>query len=437
MKKGITYILMLAMMAALASGCQADNTASGTPEASGRAVSGSAAMDDQEENTGKDLKWNENSDNRYELYDENRLIQCRLDGTLVKKIKLDTEEIEALQWVTDQWLYYTTCGKNMNDVLWRIPIRKTEKGDRLLTGKKERITTMSEIYFCYATDTCLILENYDDEDAGSRGLYRYDLTDQKMVRLIGDNFGSVLERDGYPFVTGDGELLVESMDMEGEEIRLLSRLNPDTGKLCEIGTYDTGACSDDWIRLGDSLFILADNNLYQYSISRKKLECAVPEKNFLKEIRKLKQNKELSGDFPDDIFMDELYLENGRLYFPVYIQWTDTDKTEKSSGKDSEYIKEELFSVSVDDLSSLRHESEIMKALEGEGKTKYKKRWDRSGNYYYSYSGWIANVSDGKIYYSCGMEEEEYIIYDLPSGEKKDVKWEELSKKEQEMLWDY
>lgn len=438
LKKRISYLLMIATAAALTTGCLADNTASGTPEASGRAVEGSEAMEEKEEDTRKELRWDGNSDNRYEVDDwKGTLIQYSLDGTRIKSIKMGSGKAdEELEWVTDQWIYYTTVNKIYDDVLWRIPVRKTEKGDRILLEKKEKIfTTPADLSICYADDAYLILD-LDDDGEEDTGLYRYDLTDKKVEKILGDRYLSVLETEFYPLLSEEGELFIESMDKE--DMTRLSRLDPDTGKLHHISAYGSkGYCgSDDWIQMGDFLWILIDTTLYQYNSQNDEMECVVPYKGFQAEVKKLKSGRKIKGEL-DDIFLDDIFLENGRMYFPVWIQWMD---------KDSQYTKEELFSAPIHDLSRLRHENEIMESLEEEGKemyVKYQYSPDKAGTslWYCYHTGCICDFRDGKIYYEYEKEkkkeaESRYIIYDLHTGEKKDVKWKELSKKERNVFSD-
>lgn len=432
MKKIISTILIISMMTVLAVGCQMENVASGTPESDGRAVSGSAAMSDSDMIDGKyegdGLKWYANSDNQYYFHEDGSLIQCRLDGSRVKKIKLDAEDSPEVGWVTDQWIYYRVIDKKQEDVLWRIPIEKTGKGDHLLTQKSEKICAApGQLSVDYVSDTCLILE-IEDCDEECTALYRYDLAGKKLRQLLDESsFWDLMWSKDYPLLM-EGDLFVESTD-DDYETTYLSRLDPETGKLHQIGAYAAELSgADEWLQKGDLLWILADNTLYRYSGRNDKFECVIPEECFQSGMEKLRRGAMIYGE------VGTIYLDNGRFYFPVRIRWQDKDQTEKSSGKASEYEKTELFSAPVDDLSSLCYESGIMDSLvSGDEESVYGEY--KEGEYFHT--GEFCNITDRKIYYHYeknknkkGEWEQRYVVYDCDSGEKKDLTKKELSEKE-------
>ena len=96
----------------------------------GEGISGSIASvkEDGFEKNGKSRY--ENDDNRYKENEEfDGLIQYRLDGTKVREIEL---RIDCVQWVSNEWIYYTSWDEEYQDALYRIPIEKTKKGGQKL-----------------------------------------------------------------------------------------------------------------------------------------------------------------------------------------------------------------------------------------------------------------------------------------------------------------
>lgn len=421
MRRITMQIASLVLAASLFTGCSVTNTASDTPGASGGAVSGSVAAEDGEiEPAGLNQSYMENSDNRYDmLYDEDRdicfIAQYRLDGTLVKKNKIDGEDIE---WVTDEWLYYSTIDKKENDILWRIPIKKTEKGDRLLTDKKEKVLKAYSIVIDYITDAYIIMEIWDGKKEHD-GVCKYELESGKLTQLIPEEEDAeCLWTSEYP-VVWQGELFFEGYD----EFYLLNPEKEQVASICSLGRSDS---VDDYALAGNEFYFLAGNKLYQYHCSSKKLKCVISEKAFLKEVKKLKLGS------VEEIYIEDMYLNQGRLYFFTDVYWTEKDG---SSGKEISYNKDELFSAAIDDLEKIRHEDKLMDYLDKKGKYE-NSEWEREQGLPAYHTSWLDDGADGRILasYRKGKENYRFVLYDLQTGEIEDMAEDKLPKEYDDLL---
>lgn len=421
MRRITMQIASLVLAASLFTGCSVTNTASDTPGASGGAVSGSVAAEDGEiEPAGLNQSYMENSDNRYDmLYDEDRdicfIAQYRLDGTLVKKNKIDGEDIE---WVTDEWLYYSTIDKKENDILWRIPIKKTEKGDRLLTDKKEKVLKAYSIVIDYITDAYIIMEIWDGKKEHD-GVCKYELESGKLTQLIPEEEDAeCLWTSEYP-VVWQGELFFEGYD----EFYLLNPEKEQVASICPLGRSDS---VDDYALTGNEFYFLSGNKLYQYHCSSKKLKCVISEKAFLKEVKKLKLGS------VEEIYIEDMYLNQGRLYFFTDVYWTEKDG---SSGKEISYSKDELFSAAIDDLEKIRHEDKLMDYLDKKGKYE-NSEWERELGLPAYHTSWLDDGADGRILasYRKGKENYRFVLYDLQTGEIEDMAEDKLPKEYDDLL---
>ena len=424
MRRITVQIVSLVLAASLFTGCSVTNTASDTPGASGGAVSGSVAAEDEEiEPAGRNQSYMENSDNRYDiLYEEDRdeciLAQYRLDGTLVKKGRIEGEDIE---WVTDEWLYYGTIDKKENDILWRIPIKKTAKGDRLLTDKKEKVLKAWSIDVSYITDTYIIAEIWDGKKEHD-GVCKYELGSGKLTPLIPysdeEDEAECLWTSEYP-IMWQGELFFEGLD----EVYLLDPEKEQVSSICPLGGSED---LDDCALTGNEFYFLINNKLYQYNCSSKKLKCVIPEKEFLKEVRKLKLGR------VGEIYIDEMYLNQGRLYFFTDVLWTGKDANSK---KELSYNKDELFSVAIDDLEGIRHEDKLMDYLDKKGKYE-NSEWGGENGMLACHTSWLDGAVDGKIVaaYQKGKENCRYVLYDLQTGEIEDMAEDKLPKEYDDLL---
>ncbi len=167
MKKIAIRLSALVLAACLFTGCSIANTAGGESEADrknagGEAVSGSVAAEDDGGLDVRNQDCRENSNCHYDIVrdkeDNPYVAQSDLAGKQIKKIRFD---IDGIEWVTDEWIYYTTVRDE--DILWRMPVKKTERGEKLLTERKEKVLEgCNEVY--YATDLYVITDVWINEN---------------------------------------------------------------------------------------------------------------------------------------------------------------------------------------------------------------------------------------------------------------------------------
>lgn len=105
------------------------------------------------------------------------LFQGKLDTEPDEYDKTIDMEIISLEWVTNEWIYYTS---GYDGGLWRIPIEKTEKGDHLKIKKQERLLKKNgnDYYIIYMTDSYFLMEKWNDD---KEGICKYELESGKIT----------------------------------------------------------------------------------------------------------------------------------------------------------------------------------------------------------------------------------------------------------------
>lgn len=428
MKKRVIRFTALALAVCLFTGCSIANTTGGESEAdrknvSGEAVSGSVAAEDDGILAGRNQNFQENSNCRYTIAeDDSYIVQFNRAGKQKKKIRIRFD-IDAIEWVTDKWFYYVT---DRGD-LWRMPVKKTEEGEQLLTEKKEKVLEgCGEVQ--YATDLYVIADVWINEILV---LCKYNCRTGKRTELVTvkeeDDEAQVLWGSGYYPLMWQGKLFFERRDK-------LCLLNPEDGEVSPLHTF--GSSEGDWedtyildhfVLKGDELYYttVETENLYRLNCSTKKSECVMERKECQKEVRRL-----LYEDMDiEDIWCELMWLDQDRIYFAFDICWTEKDKT---TGKKSACYKEELFSASVSDLTQLRHEDKLMDYLDK--KSTVKKGSDVTANE-------ILGGSDGVIaaeYHVYKQEkvcESRYVIYDIRTGEIRETAGKDMLENYEELLY--
>lgn len=416
----------LVLTAGLLAGCSIENTAAGTPQTDKRNTSG-AAEDDSIEFAAPNRSYLENSDNRYNTvfnkktgYTE-ELVQYRLDGTKVKSFPSDIMMIEGdteVNWVTDNWIYCVTTVEVEDpvegyDVLWRIPVRKTEKGDRLLTDRQEKLLKADIIQIDYATDSWLIMEVCQDNSEYDRAVCKYDIRPGKMTELIPEEEDAeCLCRKEYPFMWKEG-LFYEGYDK-------LYYLEPENGQVSSLYTFDGGEGIEDEILLGDTLYFLTENGLFQCNCPTRTTECVIPAKRFQKAVRSLKL-----GDI-EEIDLSDFFMERDKFYFSLMVWWGERDRDSKKIHGSEDM----LFCVPKNNFQKLEREEKLMNYLE----KKNEKRYMSNNNEYFTRGGYIGRCEKGMVVasYPTNRNNFRYVLYDLKTGEIRDMAEDKLPKEYEE-----
>lgn len=384
----------------------------------GEAISGSIASvkEDGFEKNGKSRY--ENDDNRYKENEEfDGLIQYRLDGTKVREIEL---RIDCVQWVSNDWIYYTSWDEEYQDALYRIPIEKTKKGDRLLTDRREKIWKASGIDIYYATSSYLILEQESDDAE----LYKYDLKTKKKTKLMaGEEDVSPLSMAGH-FV-GDTQVpdcqdrtLMLDGELFFETYKNLYRLDPETGKIAAVCA--TGEKYVDFALYRGELYLLRDNELYHFDRKSKKAETFISEESLINQLGKL-ESKEITK-----LISEEMALARGRMYLVFRLQWR---QEERETGRDVLYQRDGLFSMQITEPGRISREDVLMDYLDKKGK--YETTASRAGELRAEHTCSFDEYTEGTAcfeycYKKKGKEYSQYIFYDLTTKEIEERDEDEL-----------
>lgn len=416
-QKKIMRAVSLALAMTVLTGCNMGNTASVMPEASGSTisedeVSGSAVRGNM---TGRDSQDKEtaelsrqvgnpstNDDNEY-VRDRHgdAIVQYDLKGNLIKRIPMD---IDGVEWVTNEWLYYTS---GYDGGLWRIPIEKTKKGDHLKIKKQERLLRKdgNEYRITYMTNSYFLMEKWNDD---KEGICKYELESGKVTELIGsEELGEAEESGFYDDEAGNPIVLNGNLFFEGEkELFCLDLESGESSAIYSAGRYGISS----YEKSGNVLYFLLDNALYQYDSISKKVACLISEESFIKEVDKL------GLGFMVDPYVKEIYLEKGTMYFILKAEWL-------REGKKGFYEKDELFSAPEGHFEQLHREDKLMDYLDKKGW--YKKDIDENYCICYENTSGINEFYDGSVYASWYLTEEsvecQVVKYDLTTKKIKKV----------------
>ncbi len=400
MKKIVAAMISLALACMLLTGCANGGTAGTGAAVSGGAVKGNVWVSKHRQDG-----------HRYHN-DEYTYLTTKYGGILLQEDNdddgdryTDTVEMDiaSVQWVTNEWLYYTTEGDHYEDILWRAPIEKTKKGEHIKKNKREKLVRKYLLDICCATETCLILEVMDRE--GATGIFRYDLDSGSCKELVNSKKtdGLCVPTDDMsdPALVADG-LLVESRDK-------LIRLDLDTGETTEIFTFHepTEDGMEAFVQQGDQVCFLEDNSLYCYDGNLGKVSCLVTESDFAKVVQRSGGNKRVKS-------WDEIYLDQGNLYFICQIK----EMRKQGTGKKAVYYRTELYHAPREDPQRISREDILLDYLEKEAG--YEKDPDDGS---FEELGWIGDIRDGKVTVWCPAEagSTDEIWYDLKT--KKITKW--------------
>lgn len=378
--------LMLAVIAL--AGCSTGNTASGTLQTSGHAisensVSGSVISESAPDTDSQDREGEillkqvggrtANDNNKYAPnQDGDVLFQYDLKEKTIKTFPMN---IASVEWVTNEWLYYRSDGTK----LWRMPIEKSEKGDRLKLKNKERLLKGYDIYhIIYMTDSYLLMEMGTNQD--NETLCKYDLKSGRLTELMGSK-----ELGSFPKVYYDKQedpiVLNGNLFIEGE--KSLFCLDPESGESAVVNSVGRKGITC-YEKSGSILYFVLDEELYQYESMSKKVSCLIPEERFIEGV------DNLGLGLVSSVNIKNIYLEKGSMYFVLYVERMEEGRKELT------YMKDELFSASEDHFSQLHHEDTLMDYLDQKGW--YNKSTEDNDFIIYDNMSGISDIHDGIIY---------------------------------------
>lgn len=382
--------ILLILGAVIFTGCHLDNTAGVVSENGSAAVSGAAAGKDSAEEEKATASRQVGSPR---ANDRNAYVQARFGDALFQmdraeeKVQKTIEmEIGSVEWVTNEWIYYSVYGDSDREELWRAPIEREKKGDQVKIKKREKLFVMEQLCVDYVTEDYLLMRGWEegDENVEEIRLYKYDLKSKHAVeQMADDKLGAVVEVytddcSGNPIVM-DGGLFIETD-------KGLFCLDPESGKSDAI--FPSGKeVINDYKQSGTVLYFLLDNAFYQYDSISKKVSCLISEGSFIDEVDKLERGA---------LSMMEVYcfyVEQENIYFEATVEWIKGN----SNSKEVILSNEELFSVPRDHFDQMHREDRLMDYLEQKGK--YEKDTDVGPDLiYYEHTGGICDIRDGYIY---------------------------------------
>lgn len=364
-----------------------------------------------------------NDDNKYAVARwGDALFQGKLDTEPDEYDKTIDIEIISLEWVTNEWIYYTVYVDDMymeGQELWRMPIEKTKRGDKVKKDEKEKLFSKYGITVAYAADSYLIMEIKDEE--WQLSLCKYDLDTGELEELIGyKELGGYCEVLDDRSVNQNPHVVNGDLVIEGE--KKLFRVDPETGEsavLCSLDLIEV----DDWGQSGSILYFLMDNALYRYDGISRRVSSLIQKKTLKEVVGKLGKGKIW------DISMHDLYVDRGRVYLVIETERLGQIQEDAPYRKEY-YNKIELFSVPEDDPEQLQREDKLMDYLDTKGIYVEGDSDDpREGDYcVYDHTESIEDVRDGMVY-ACyetqNRKKDHYVKYDTRTQKIQKSSWEE------------
>ena len=438
MMKKVKYItgwLILCGILAGMTGCGPVNTAGDSASSvSGSAVSGGSVSESAVSesavavvSTDRDVERNRfaNHNNIYTItYDssaedepgENEILtQMKPDGTVVQEY--DIKDLDGVAWVTDEWVYYVTEERT----LWRAPIERTERGDRLKPDQAERLLQEEFLDWrnVYVADTGIFY--IADQEGVISELRKYDFQKKESVRLK--------KTEGYMWIRLDHEAREDNPIMLGDSLFIqhdseLYTLDTVNAGLKKIYKGMNDQFRDNIVACGDSICFVPDCNEAQvYRYDGEKVECVIKKDVLRGKIFDL--GYPTGGATP----IEKIFIYKDRMYFYVPV----------ISGHDDGgywyYKAQLLLSAPVNDLLNMRGDDKFFHYMSDHGNISVRydhveeeERALKVGDEYFYDSpltsvdgGWDGKlILEGRFFASksgTGYYPYSYAIYDLDTGE--------------------
>ena len=431
--KYIVAGLVLSGILAGLTGCGPVNTAGDSVNSvSGSAVTGSAVSRSASAvaSTDRDVERNRyaNHNNIYqttydisagdEFEEDQKLAQMKSDGTVVQTY--DIKELDAVAWVTDEWVYYVTDSPEC--ILWRAPIEKAEGGDRLEPDRAEKL--LQEGFLdgrnVYVADTGVFY--IADKEGVVSEIRQYDFAKKKSVLLK--------KTEGYTMIRLADGVLKDSPIMLGDSLFIqhdseLYTLDTANASLKEIYKGMNVMSLNNIVEYGDSVYFVPDSGKMKvYRYDGEKVECVIKKGVMRKKIFDL--NYPTGGATT----IEKMFTYKDRMYFYVPVQ---------SEHEDYWYYKAQLLlSAPVDDLLNLKgddkffdymddHSTPVPVSYDYEAEQEQEQLLKVGDNYFYGSP--LVNVAggwDGKLILKAryfvptsgvGYYDYDYAVYDLDTGE--------------------
>lgn len=397
----------------------------------------------------------------YRMEEENKILQCRRDGSSQKEFAIPVSAPEGkkgysptLCWVEQNWVYYGYVVKDEDDEndspdsiycpIYRVPLERDSSGENILFDRQEKLADLQDhliILFCVHGDDLICRED--------NCLVKINMTSKEKT-VLGEKFKDSIydiydTNDNIAY--GNGLLYCEFFKEDNGTI--IYEVDMETGTREEIWgseqekVSDEGVDPSEWQLYQDiennQVFIKADyDKLWRYDRNTKKTEC-VFEKKQLKEL--VKEVNPWKDRDKINYYIKRFFVYHDRIYLAMEIEWCEDEYYEALG---TGYI---MLSCSKKDYSDLRYEKEISDCL-------IREAYPRSIDSGYGEGDVAADssVETGKILYLLGdtlvmettedltLEEGEgdegafqegymFIVYDMKTGEYK------LCDKEDKKYW--
>ncbi len=335
--------------------------------------------------------------------------------------KSDMTRTEVL-WVDNEELFFSCCREHKYFEIWCVPLRKTEKKNRLILSQKERMAkikkldclitkTDKEIIYCADDKICKTNRKTKQEK-------ELNIGDDSLSRVIRDRQRNPFVQDNKIYYNNGKTREMYQLDLEswetvlvGPESEWSAYLETD-GENIYYKSYDTFIKYN--VKTGEKVELFSDREL-QEEINKVELQGVIF------------SNKVVWENMLESYLTTSYYYDN-RLYLAVRVA--------ESDGYG--YTARILFSCLASDGSDFRFEKEITQYLwenskichytisqkEGEGKESYWESYEVlevTGEFLYFIDGFIViHFYDEKIKEQDGRHN--FVVYDISNKTFREVR---------------
>ena len=332
-------LVLLVLVSLILTGCGGNATVGGITGASEGAVSAGAVRSEKGEEAQKGAEEGTSHNtyctdtNLYRYISDNTgeyIIQSRLDGTHKKKLKIP--DVEELDYVCGDWLYYEVLMKEKEKskvpmtAVYRVPIRKDEEGYDVLEPEKaeEVVSGINTKAHIYVDDEYVL---YTREDKGTFVKYKI----RTQTECPNEDFDIEDAEPGLCIRVGDMFVM-----RDYDTTRMYAQRTEETAwHYIELSAVVNPACRLHVAWSEQAFYYVSQGEdakdpeadggeyVFQYDAARQTDELFVSGEEL---VRAAEQALALTGD--EEVlfcFTDGLFYQSGRLYIQVQAEFMKSD----------------------------------------------------------------------------------------------------------------
>lgn len=304
------------------------------------------------------------------------VIQQDIAGTTEGQV-IEIPDCSKVCAVTDSELYYIKYhnedyddedSENTNDYgsLCRIPIEKTDHGDRLLIEQSETIFQPEES-IQWIDDIQCITDKYIIYTSHGKLLYKLTLTEKTPQLLYEWKDAEEYEEDGYFTLMKDynnNHLIQKDGLLFLAMYTGIFTLDPDSGELHQIHTdeYDNNHSQ---AAFNGNLYITCGNEVYLYDGTTDQAVCLLDTDAIYQSVDAVNPWSDSDSDMDTNrhCTIEGIYPDGDKIYYNIEAHWRKKEKAdngiEKGKMVDQWYCRTLLFSTRNGKDTALQYEKDF------------------------------------------------------------------------------